>query len=112
MAPVNGEAERLPEPGTLYRWTVLVFVSLAMFGNYYVYDSAAPVFDLLSSQLGFTDQQLGLLYSVYSIAAVIVLLAGGWIIDRWGTKKSITLFAFICLGAAFVTAAKSAIGQS
>ena len=105
MAPVNPEAERLPEPGTLYRWTVLVFVSLAMFGNYYVYDSAAPVFDLLSSQLGFTDQQLGLLYSVYSIAAVIVLLAGGWIIDRWGTKKSITLFALICLGAAFVTAA-------
>lgn len=101
---------RLPEPGPLYRWTVLLFISLAMFGNYYVYDSAAPVFDLLSTQLGFTDQQLGLLYSVYSVAAVLVLLVGGYIIDRWGTKKSITLFAVICLGAAFLTAVSSQFG--
>lgn len=93
-----------PEPTAFYRWMVLVFVSLAMFGNYYIYDSIAPVFDLLSSQLGFTDQQLGLLYTVYSIAAIIVLLIGGFIIDKFGTKKSILFFALICLVAAFVTA--------
>jgi MFS family permease len=100
----------LPPPTPLYRWIVLVFISLAMFGNYYVYDSVAPVFDLLSSQLGFTDQQLGLLYSAYSLAAVLVLLIGGYIIDRWGTKKSITLFAIICLVAAAVTAASPKFG--
>lgn len=92
------------EPSPIYRWSVLVFVSLAMFGNYYIYDSIAPVFDLLSSQLKFTDQQLGLLYTVYSIAAVIVLLIGGFIIDKFGTKKSIFVFALICLVAAFLTA--------
>jgi MFS family permease len=106
----NDQHARLPEPTPLYRWTVLVFISLAMFGNYYVYDSAAPVFDLLSTQLGFTDQQLGLLYSVYSIAAVLVLLGGGYIIDRWGTKRSVTMFAVICLIAAAVTAASSQFG--
>jgi MFS family permease len=94
---------RPPVP-SLHRWLVLVFVSLAMFGNYYVYDSAAPVFDLLKSQLQYSDQQLGLLYSVYSIAAVLVLLGGGYIIDRWGTRKSIALFAVICLAAASLTA--------
>jgi MFS family permease len=97
----------LPAPPPLYRWTVLVFVSLAMFGNYYVYDSTGPVFDLLKSQLAFTDQQLGGLYTAYSIAAVLVLLLGGYLIDRWGTRKSITLFALICLGAAFLTAVSS-----
>jgi MFS family permease len=107
MTTSTGAEHRLPAPSPLYRWTVLVFISLAMFGNYYIYDSAAPVFDLLSSQLGFTDQQLGLLYSVYSVAAVLVLLGGGYIIDRWGTKKSITLFAVICLAAAAVTAVSS-----
>jgi MFS family permease len=107
MNPTTGATARLPEPSPAYRWTVLFFISLAMFGNYYVYDSAAPVFDLLSSQLGFTDQQLGLLYSVYSVAAVLVLLVGGYIIDRWGTKRSIALFALICLGAAFLTAVSS-----
>jgi len=93
------------EPTPVYRWLVLVFVSLAMFGNYYIYDSIAPVFDLLSSQLNFTDQQLGLLYTVYSIAAIIVLLVGGFIIDKFGTKKSILFFALICLLAALITAA-------
>jgi MFS family permease len=97
----------LPAPPAPYRWIVLVFVSLAMFGNYYVYDSMGPVFDLLKSQLEFTDQQLGGLYTAYSIAAVLVLLLGGYLIDRWGTRKSITLFALICLGAAFLTAASS-----
>lgn len=95
------------EPTPIYRWSVLVFVSLAMFGNYYIYDSIAPVFDLLSSQLNFNDQQLGLLYTVYSIAAIIVLLIGGFIIDKFGTKKSILVFALICLVAAAVTAISS-----
>lgn len=97
-------SNQIKEPSPIYRWSVLVFVSLAMFGNYYIYDSIAPVFDLLSSQLNFTDQQLGLLYTVYSIAAIIVLLIGGFIIDKFGTKKSILVFALICLLAAFVTA--------
>lgn len=92
------------EPTPIYRWSVLVFVSIAMFGNYYIYDSIAPVFDLLSSELKFTDKQLGLLYTVYSIAAIIVLLIGGYIIDKFGTKKSILAFAIICLISSFITA--------
>ncbi len=110
MAQEPGTTTVRPEPTPFYRWMVLVFISLAMFGNYYVYDSTAPVFDLLSTQLGFTDQQLGLLYSVYSIAAVVVLLIGGFIIDRFGTKKSILVFSLICLAAAFVTAMSPRFG--
>jgi MFS family permease len=100
-------SNQIKEPSPIYRWSVLIFVSVAMFGNYYIYDSIAPVFDLLSSELKFTDQQLGLLYTVYSIAAIIVLLIGGFIIDKFGTKKSILVFALICLIAAAVTAVSS-----
>ncbi len=96
-------------PPGIFRWAILIFVSIAMFGNYYVYDSVAPIFDLLSSQLNYTDQQLGLLYSIYSIAAIIVLLIGGVVIDKFGTKKSILFFALICLLAGIVTAASSEI---
>lgn len=95
---------RRPEPPRSYRWAVLVALSLAMFGNYYPYDAVAPVADLLSSQLGFTDEQIGSLYSVYSVAAVLVLLAGGYVIDRYGTKRSLFVFAAICLVAGIVTA--------
>jgi MFS family permease len=87
-----------------YRWAVLVFVSLAMFGNYYPYDAIAPVADLLASQLHFTDEQIGSLYSVYSVAAVLVLLLGGYVVDRYGTKRSIVVFGLICIVASIVTA--------
>lgn len=107
--PQNSE-QLIREPSPFYRWMVLLFISLAMFGNYYIYDSVAPIFDLLSSQLKFTQQQLGLLYSVYSIAAIIVLLIGGYIVDRFGTKISVLLFAVICLFAAVLTAVSGQFG--
>ena len=94
----------LPQPGKAFRWLVLVFISLSMFGNYYAYDSVGPIFDILKEQLGYSDSDLGLLYTVYSIAAVIVLLVGGYIIDRFGTKISVLVFGIICLAAAAITA--------
>ncbi len=96
-----------PEPPTAYRWVVLVVISLAMFANYYVYDSIAPIADILKSDLGFTDADFGLLYTVYSIAAVIVLLIGGVIIDRFGTARSTILFAAICTVAGIINAVSS-----
>lgn len=92
-----------PAPPKLYRWAVLLCVSLAMFGNYYVYDSLWPVVDLLRQDPGFSYAQIGVLSTAYNVAALLVLLAGGFIIDRFGTKKAITVFALICLGAAFLT---------
>ena len=85
-----------PQPSPAYRWLVLIVISVAMFGNYYVYDSIAPIADILKSELGFTDANYGMLFSVYSFAAVIVLLIGGVIIDRYGTVKSTIVFGAIC----------------
>ncbi len=85
-----------PQPSSMYRWVVLVVISLAMFANYYVYDSIAPIADLLKSELGITDANYGMLFSVYSLAAVIVLLLGGVVIDKYGTVKSTIVFGAIC----------------
>src|ERR1035441_9254714 len=43
-----------PEPSRLYRWTVLLFVSLAMGGNYYIYDSINPLERIFIDKLGFS----------------------------------------------------------
>ncbi len=110
MNDTPNPSSNLPLPSETpgwYRWVVLIVISLAMFGNYYAYDAVAPVFDMLKSQAGFNDEQLGLLYTVYSIAAILVLLFGGYIIDRFGTKKSVLLFGVICFVAAGVTAVSS-----
>ena len=85
-----------PQPSSMYRWVVLIVISLAMFANYYVYDSIAPIADILKSELGFTDAHYGMLFSVYSLAAVIVLLLGGVVIDKYGTVKSTIIFGAIC----------------
>lgn len=94
----------LPEPPRLYRWMVLVFVSLAMFGNYYVYDSISPLADVLKQQLGFSDSNIGLLNAIYSIPNVFMVLLGGFLIDRIGTKKATLLFGILCLLGAAITA--------
>ena len=95
------------QPSSVYRWLVLIVISLAMFGNYYIYDSIAPIADILKSDLGFTDENIGSLYSVYSIAAVVILLAGGMIVDKWGTVKSTILFGSICAVAGILNAVSS-----
>jgi MFS family permease len=92
-----------PEPSRSYRWAVLIVISLAMFGNYYVYDCIAPIADLLSKQLGFSDSNIGLLQAIYSIPNVIMVLLGGYIVDRIGTRKAVLLFGVICLIGAGVT---------
>jgi MFS family permease len=93
-----------PRPSLLYRWTVLVFISIAMGGNYYIYDSINPLEGIFKERLGFSATQFAWLNSSYSVAAVLTLLIGGIIIDRIGTKKALTAFAFLCLLGAGLTA--------
>jgi MFS family permease len=97
--------ETLPAPSTAYRWTVLVFVSLAMFGNYYFYDALSPLADILQRQLGFSDRNIGLLNTFYSVAPIATVLIGGVIIDRIGTRRATLLFGTGCLVGAILTAA-------
>jgi len=101
---------RRPEPSRLYRWAVLLFVSVAMGGNYYIYDSINPLERIFIDRLGFSATAFGWLNSSYSVAAVLTLLIGGIIIDRIGTKKAITFFAVLCLCGAALTASRGRPG--
>lgn len=95
-----------PQPPVFYRWAVLIFISVAMGGNYYIYDSINALERIFIDRLGFTATQFGWLNASYSVAAVATLLVGGIIIDRIGTKKAILAFAIICLLGSAITAAK------
>jgi MFS family permease len=95
-----------PEPSRPFRWLVLIFVSLAMAGNYYIYDSINALERIFIDHLGFSATQFGWLNASYSVAAVATLLVGGVIIDRIGTKRAILGFALVCLLGAGITAAR------
>src|SRR2546428_11342712 len=81
----------------------LVIVGQEMCGNYYVYDCIAPVADLLTRQLSFSDSNLGLLQAIYSIPNVFMVLIGGYIVDRIGTRKAIFIFGTLCFIGSIVT---------
>jgi MFS family permease len=101
------DAPRRQAPPAVWRWIVLVAMSVAMFGNYYAYDAIAPVADLLQRSLGFSDTQIGTLNAIYSLPNVIMVLIGGVIVDRFGTRVSTLAFAVICLVGTLITAASA-----
>jgi MFS family permease len=88
---------------------VLIVISLAMFGNYYVYDAVSPIADLLKAQLGFSDSQIGLLNAIYSVPNIIMVLIGGIVIDRIGVKKATLVFGVLCLAGAAITSSTGAL---
>ncbi len=103
MSAIASTVSNRPQPSKFYRWLVLFFVSVPMFGNYYVYDCIEPIADLLSKQLHFSDSQIGLLQGIYSAPNVILVLIGGFIVDRIGARRAILLFGILCLIGAAVT---------
>ncbi len=97
------------EPSKIFRWLILLFVSLAMFGNYYVYDSISPLADLLSRQLHFSDSNIGLLNAIYSVPNIFMVLIGGIIIDKFGTRISTFIFSILCFAGAALTSSSGSL---
>src|ERR1700744_2882166 len=108
MSVAQPMVDSRPAPSKFYRWLVLIVVSLPMFGSYYFYDALEPLAKLLQQQLHFTDQNIGLLNSFYSIAPIATVLIGGILIDRVGTRKGLLIFSLVCLVGSIITAFGSA----
>ena len=86
------------------KWWMLVFASLAIFGNYFVYDIIAPLADQLSSELGFSDTQIGSLNAIYSLPNIFLVLIGGLLVDKFGAGRVAFYTAVICFVGAAVSA--------
>ena len=86
---------------------MLALIAVVIAGNYYAWDSIAPVADLLRRQLGFSQSQIGLLNAVYAVPNIPLSLVGGILIDRIGAARA----SLIAAGFGFVGAALTAVGQ-
>ena len=89
------------------RWWVLALISVVIAGNYYAFDSIAPVADLLRRQRGFNQSEIGMLNAVYGLPNIPLSLVGGVLIDRIGAARASLLAAAFC----FVGAVLTAVGQ-
>lgn len=86
------------------RFAALGFAALAIMGNYYVYDSIAPVAKMLHEDVGLTQQQIGLLNAVFSFPNIPLALIGGLLIDRIGVARAALGSALISTLGAGLTA--------
>ena len=92
----------------LYRFTNLLFISSLTFGSYFAYDIIGAIAPSLVEGLHAGRKTVGAFNTMYSIAAILVLLFAGMLIDRLGTRKASLIFSvFVFIGAAVVWQAKS-----
>lgn len=92
----------------LYRFTMLLFISLIIFGSYFAYDSIGAIENILIKELNMEQGTIGSLYTAYSMAAIFIVFFGGMLIDKLGTRKASLLFSgLVCLGALVVAMANS-----
>ena len=93
-----------------YRWAILLLVSGALFGSYYLYDALGMVADLVQRDHHIGEVHYGFLSGAYSMAGALALLTCGQLIDRMGTKRSILLFGAISTLAGIITAIAPSFG--
>ena len=95
--------ERFHPSTRLYRFTILLFISLMTYGTYFAYDGLSAIAPILIKSFDVSRAAFGATKTIYSVAAVMCLLIGGILIDRIGTRKSSLLFSsFIVFGAIII----------
>jgi len=91
------------------RWTVLVMVSVLMFGTYWFQDFMSPLQGLMRDAWGFSNADFGLIISCTTWLNMIgAIIVGGMILDKFGPRVCIFLFG----GAAALGATICALGAA
>ena len=97
-------------PSRASRWIVLSAIGIACYGGYYAFDYIGPLAPLLSRQLHFSNTDIGWLQAVYSLPNIVAMLVCGVIIDRLGTRKSLSIFGLLVFVGLIVTALTPRLG--
>ncbi len=86
---------------------MLGLFAVAISGSYYEYDVIAPVAEILRTERGFSQSQIGLLNAVFSLPNIFFALIGGILIDRYGPARVALWSALLCFVGAIFTAVGS-----
>ncbi len=102
LSPQPGSGGFLSPGGAFYRFTVLAFVASLSFGSYFAYDIIGAVAPSMIAELKASRATVGTMNTMYSVAAILVVLFGGMLIDKLGTRKSSLLFSVLVLAGALI----------
>ncbi len=84
----KGEPDGKKEPGRFrhYRWIVCALLFFATTVNYIDRQILALLKEILDREIGWTNEQFGLVNSAFQVTYGFGLLGFGWFVDRFGTK--------------------------
>lgn len=91
-----------------FRFTILIFVSMLTLGTYFAYDMIAAISGDIMETMGADQSKVGLINTMYSVAAILSVFFGGILLDRLGTRKASIIFStIVVVGATIVAFAKT-----
>jgi MFS transporter, ACS family, hexuronate transporter len=108
QAPAALHTDRGDLAGTIgrYRWSICALIFLATTVNYVDRQILALIKEFLDKELGWSNEEFGLVNSAFQGAYAVGLFLFGWIVDRYGTKisyaLSITFWSIAALSHALV----------
>ena len=78
---------------------VLILLCLMYLINYIVRVNVSTAAAVFQPELGLTNTQVGLIFSMFAYPYLLFQVIGGWVADRFGARKALTVFAAIWSGA-------------
>jgi MFS family permease len=87
-----GDAPRRRIPATRM---VLILLCLMYLMNYIVRVNVSTAAAVFQPELHLTNTQVGLIFSMFGYPYLLFQVIGGWVADRWGARRSLTVFAGI-----------------
>ena len=87
---------------------MLILISGLMFATYWFQDCLGPLKILMESQLGIDSAQFGLIIASTTWANLaLMIIVGGIALDKWGIRKTGTIFGILATTGAFIVALAS-----
>src|SRR5579864_4034327 len=74
---------------------VLILLCLMYLINYIVRVNVSTAAAVFQPELHLTNTQVGLIFSMFGYPYLLFQVIGGWVADKWGARRSLTVFAGI-----------------
>src|SRR5437762_12132651 len=100
-------AQRRGVPATT---NVLALLCAMYFINYIVRVNVSTAAAVFQPELHLSNTQVGLIFSAFAYPYLLFQIAGGWIADKFGARKSLTVFAILWSTATVLMRLTSSLG--
>src|SRR5216117_2333018 len=91
----ESNAVTMPRGGIRPTTMVLTLLCVMYFINYVVRVNVSTAAAVFQPELGLTNTQVGLIFSAFAYPYLAFQIAGGWVADKFGARKALTVFAIL-----------------